>query len=413
MAGSSAAVFLGRLQELGLGAYAGTFKDKGWDTYNTFAFAGGSHTGSPDDAAFDLNIVIPLLADLDSPLKAVLRYLYFESFTVVATEMKRRVACTDEGEALQKMPILERNVRLEAVKKELSPGIKVDGEYEPSHALVDKLMAMQVAGVLKALPWSALGRRDLEVRGAKSERYWKADGAGAIREQSRIVEIEADVGSDLRLKIALQRRGIAMQMAKLLSFKVHDLWVSKLFREYGREPISGYEKVGLEQLRLADEELFSEMSELSGGMLTQTIMSELPLDAVLPRVMCDPRVSSLLVPLPARSRAAPALTKIDEQDKKRQRLEKEKAKRERKWEKKGGKGSGKDKDNEKDGAVPKELRGLMSTWKGKRLCYAFNLEGCKHILKDGACEKGLHACAKCGGHHSQRDGKCPPRSSGY
>ena len=57
-----------------------------------------------------------------------------------------------------------------------------------------------------------------------------------------------------------------------------------------------------------------------------------------------------------------------------------------------GKGSG----------VPKELEGLEFMKDGKRICFAYNLDGCSYG-KD--CRKGVQVCMKpgCGKEHSQRD----------
>ncbi len=128
------------------------------------------------------------------------------------------------------MPPLERAERLKVVKAELS-GLDITGDLEPSDALIDKLSAQQEEGTLRYLKWSELSRRDLEVRSSRQETFWKADAGGTVKERERAVEISADTATDLKSKTALQRRGIAMRVAKLLPYKVHDKWVSKLFKE--------------------------------------------------------------------------------------------------------------------------------------------------------------------------------------
>ena len=67
---------------------------------------------------------------------------------------------------------------------------------------------------------------------------------------------------------------------------------------------------------------------------------------------------------------------------------------------KGAKQKGKGKG--KGSGIPKELEGMDLMKDGKRICFAYNLEGCGYG-KD--CKRGLHVCMRtgCGKEHSQRD----------
>ena len=57
--------------------------------------------------------------------------------------------------------------------------------------------------------------------------------------------------------------------------------------------------------------------------------------------------------------------------------------------------------------LPKELQGLSPTLGGKRVCFAFNLDGCHG---GNNCEKGLHACMRCGAsNHGARSKACPKK----
>ena len=71
---------------------------------------------------------------------------------------------------------------------------------------------------------------------------------------------------------------------------------------------------------------------------------------------------------------------------------------------KKGKGGGKGKPYV---SLPKELVGLNPTSRsGKRVCFAFNLEGCK----TPNCSKGEHICMRCGeSGHGQRSSQCKGR----
>ena len=49
-------------------------------------------------------------------------------------------------------------------------------------------------------------------------------------------------------------------------------------------------------------------------------------------------------------------------------------------------------------SAPAALRDKVTTWRGQRVCYAFNLQGCNAPLVSdrSGCSKGLHVCAEPG-----------------
>ena len=51
---------------------------------------------------------------------------------------------------------------------------------------------------------------------------WQSDSEGRLKFSEETKEDAADTNSDLKLKAALQRRGLAMEVAQLLSFETHD-----------------------------------------------------------------------------------------------------------------------------------------------------------------------------------------------
>ena len=189
------------------------------------------------------------------------------------------------------MPAPERAHRLNDIQQSL-PGLEIAEDLEPSDALVDKFAAMQeVTGALRYIPLHELGRRDQEAKGIKRESWWKPDSNGALRQHLVNVEIDADVSTDYKLHRALLRRGVAMHMARLLNYQIHDTLVRWLMREYQREPIVGYAKVSLEQLLRADQEVFTRLAELTrSGLGRNPIDQSFALDAHLPFVISEPRI---------------------------------------------------------------------------------------------------------------------------
>jgi len=68
----------------------------------------------------------------------------------------------------------------------------------------------------------------------------------------------------------------------------------------------------------------------------------------------------------------------------------------------GGRGpKGKGKEGASGQSMPAELIGLNPNYKGKRLCYAFNMQaGCDKVLRNNECSSGHHLCMRCGGKPS-------------
>jgi hypothetical protein len=151
--------------------------------------------------------------------------------------------------------------------------------------------------------------------------------------------------------------------------------------------------------------------------------NEFPLDSLLPKIMLEPRITCFLNPMPLGSQSQRSdngqkgkggNTKGGSAGNDLERLRKENeamAKRlqfiPRQQQQQHGthaKSAPPTKRQKvlKEPRVPKELTGLSGKIDGVNLCYGFNLNsGCTYSLRhqsdgSGACEKGRHACMRCG-----------------
>ena len=407
MALDSKAVFQARVEALGLGGVYNTMIGKGMSTYGEFAFAANFVPGAGDDTRFINEVVIPVLGSADDPRKTAIRRLFYESYTLMATDMQRRATMPEDDSKPKKLPAVERAARFDRLKA-LLPGLRFEEDLEPSHNLIDKFSSMKEIGELRHIPWNELTRRDKEVRGDRKEDCWTTDSKGYLKHGEKAVEGPADLGSDLRMKSALQRRGVAMHVADLLSFTAHEELVMWYLREYTRDPPPRFERVSINQIMTVDKEVFVRMAELTNKGLDAfgTTDNTLVLDHVLKRVMEDKRVQSLLCMMPKAS------GKRDNQDDdtgggnkkfKGNKKDKGAGKVKEGGKQKGDKGAGK---KSKDrSSLPKELIGMTSRIGNERVCFAFNLGGCS---AGASCKKGVHKCMvpNCGSSsHGQRD--CP------
>ena len=391
---------------MNMGSIHDKFVAKGWDTMATFAFATGFSTSGPDDQKFLNDIAIPLLG-ADHVWTAALRRLHYTCFVHTTHDMAAQTSKTEEDvDKPSKLPSQERGARLQALQKEL-PGMEIRGPLEPSCKLVDRLIGMQVSGHLRVLSWEDLTRRDQEILNVKTEEWWKTDAQHRLVKVETQVEAAADTGSDLRLYQALTRRGVALHLAQLLSFPVHDKLVKKFLRELERDPIDGFKRIGVSQIHRADRELWTLVAEMTDGNLNINTDGTFTLDQHLPVAMAHERFTFLLLPMAgsdnerkkdvrseivfqASQRRHPAQGNSSGSGKSQGVHKKDKKKKGK------GKGDSKGKGTVAKGA-PKKLQGLSLVGK-ERICYAFNLEGCNKTN----CPRGAHKCLKCGGPHSQR-----------
>ena len=81
---------------------------------------------------------------------------------------------------------------------------------------------------LRFLGLDACPSRNMELEHSKETRIWKPDNTNTVKEHRESTAPSADVRSDLGLMQALQRRGMALDIARLCSFEVH----AKLQRFY-------------------------------------------------------------------------------------------------------------------------------------------------------------------------------------
>ena len=427
----SKAYFVARLKALGLDDLTQDFERLGWTSMGSFAFSANYVPGRADEGPFIDEVVRPLFQEDNPPRKAMVRRLFFEAYSLSAADMNRKALQPDDDDKPKKMPLAERAERFKHLEEKLV-GLSLRGPLEPSNTMVDKFAAMEDTGAISYLKWEEYTTREKELEGKKKEELFKEDAEGRLQRTFREKEYPIQVGDELAMKYALQRRGLAMNMAKLINFQVHDTLVNFYLEELARVALPGYEKVSMEQIRRADKEIFLRMADKTRSGLSNfgdPLRQVLPLDQVLPAVMVEPRIVALLFPLPSTSgrqnQQSGNKRKADEVERLRNEVKKLKAKGDHKGggfgSNRGGQagnnegasqssrgkgGGGKQRSAKVKGPrMPMELVGMASEVGGKRLCYAYNLKGGCIVRGVDGCAKGAHICAfpGCGGDHSLQD----------
>ena len=104
---------------------------------------------------------------------------------------------------------------------------------------------------------------------------------------------------------ALKRRGVAYEIARVMSFEFHERIVNLLFQELQRDPPDGFRRVSMSQVASADREIHLKLADLTRGGLPVGPLGELPLDIHVDNVLALPAVMWLLMPKPNTSDPKP------------------------------------------------------------------------------------------------------------
>ena len=108
------------------------------------------------------------------------------------------------------------------------------------------------------------------------------------------VEVKADLKDLLMLKYALQRRGLAFEIGRLMSFEAHEKLVNLFFEELAQEPLPGHTAVTLDQVRRADKHVFGRLGELTRAGFQIMPEGEYPLDRLLEADLIEPKLAQML-----------------------------------------------------------------------------------------------------------------------
>ena len=181
--------------------------------------------------------------------------------------------------------------------------------------------------ILRHIPWEDCNMRQQELEGVKKVKEWRPDALGHMKEKVHPDNPKADLGSDLLLKYALQRRGMAFEQALIMKFEVHELLVDRLLTEYLRTPPAGYRVINLDQLLRTDKEIFTRMAEETRGGIVADALGNLPLETALKKVLYEPGVQMFLLPMPSAGPNAAAVGGASQQAEQAPTASREAAKR--------------------------------------------------------------------------------------
>ena len=324
------------------------------------------------------------------------RRLFYEAFTLVQADLKSKVERSSDDMPAKKLAVPERAARYRAQVIRLGSGINLRGDLECADSLIDECVSQFEENRLKYIKWERCLKRSLELDGVKRDtRIMPHSDLNLLRIGKVDVIEDTDLSSELAIKSALARRGLAYDQASLISFEKHRDWVDKLFYKRAADPLRGHSKVTIEQLEVADRALFNRLAELCRDGIVPDGGGIRPLDTAIEKAMDEPDISHLLSQLPAREGALKRHEPDSGLDDRSDSRKKHKGKGKGKGKEKGkAKGAGKGSSSQQ---LPGGLKGSSRTPDGASICFNFKLKKCEQN-KNG-CPRGKHVCTKCFGSH--------------
>ncbi|CAE7337237.1 unnamed protein product, partial [Symbiodinium pilosum] len=223
----SEALFKAKCKQLKLPEEAVTkMAAKGWTTYGTFAFAVPGDPGKISNSDFRSIVCQPVLGSEQEHVPK-LRRLHFEAFAITAAELKR-TAEVQESDQPRKLPVVEL-------------------------ALVNQAAHMLEEQRIKYVEWFQCTSRAQEVNAVKEDSSLKllqSSKEGAVLLRDPESGLKASTGSDLEVMQALRRRGLAYDLAAIMSFAAHEKPIDTLFAEYQRDVMPGHHPVSFSQMQM-------------------------------------------------------------------------------------------------------------------------------------------------------------------
>ena len=396
----SEAAFSDRLSKIGISQNVkASLLRQGFTTFGSLAFAISTTPAQMTDAAFETWVQKVRPDPLEPFQTACIRRLVFESHALALSDMQRKVDPVSEGLGLghKKLPIAERQARQREQELRLN-GLVLSPETLPSHALVDTCVNMVDTQVLVWIKPEECTSRAQEIQSIKKDTKLTLDNDGSLKMSAKTPAAVCQVSSELDLRNAFQRRSLALDQARVCSFRVIEKWVQHLFLAHGRSQPAGFANVTLSQMIECDKQLFVKASNELAGSLTAEPGQPKPLDAVIERLQTSNELQQFLMPLP---------TKNDNPNK-RKSLEQNHDQQNKQAKGKGKhKGKSKGKGNQStSGTISLPPGCVAKTPEGKPLCFGFNRGTCKFKGSGPRCGRGFHLCFKEGCHRARPYHEC-------
>eukprot|EP00971_Amphidinium_carterae_P351549 6492161-Amphidinium_carterae.2 len=385
----SEAFFNQRLVEIGVPEdMQKVLKEQGFTVMERLNYCVSSQPGQGDDGKF-----VELLEKLSGKAvseacKSAMRQMYAESQATVISELRARFMPDAVG--VQQVPSVERSARLKAQQERL-PGLEIKGELEPGTSLLLLVAKIKDSNEVSYIPPDKCISRAVELSSDRKEQkrmVLAVQGKEVIVQEAG--EEYAVVDTELHLKNALTRRGLALDQFNVLDFQTHSRWIEFLYQRLARVPYEGARPVTVQQIIAADKALWLRIAELTRDGVAPNASGALPVAVAMAEARQDPEVSFALMPRfggqsgasSSNGKGAGSISRASGAQKRTASVVK-----------------GAPKKKPLSIRMPPGLQGLKpTTAENVPICYAYNLQGCLKGVdpKTNGCDKGKHVCMRCG-----------------
>ena len=182
-----------------------------------------------------------------------MRRLFWESHALALADLKQRQEHGSDN-VTKKLPTSERVARAQEQKKRLS-GVIWGPDTEPSDQLVDRFVQMAEDNVAVYVKPELCTSRSQELLQVKQAKNFSIGPDGNLKVGQAAPDLTCSTSGELRLRAALRRKALAMDLSGVLSYKVAELWHTSLFTCLQREAPPGYKAVTINQIMEADKRL--------------------------------------------------------------------------------------------------------------------------------------------------------------
>ena len=402
----SKAVFEARATALGLtDLQIGALQAEDLNTFGDFAYCCSYIPGPGSDEKPFTDFLAKLFpAGVSIGLMTKMRRLYFQAHTMALVDLKASIDRT-EDQPVRKLAIPERAARHESQKTRL-PGIRLEGEYECSHLLIDKVQNQYDTNEVRYIPPEECVKRDQEVLGKKVDETLRLainKKSGEFTAEKEEEKHMVELSSDLALRNAFLRRGLAYDQCGILTHATHESWIAVLFKALAEPAEDGFHRVSTQQIIKADQKMFVLLAQETRAGIIPVLGAALPLELAMIKLMTMPALQLALAQRQKPMGAGKG------QGGKGGRSQPYPEQKDRGRGKGRGKGRGQKGGRGDKKTVPQGC--CAKTADGKFLCYAYNGEGCAEVnVKPGErCQRGYHLCGRKGCHGEHPLGECTRR----
>ena len=427
----STEVFSARVAELGLGDLQSIFDARGWKSYGDFAMAVSDFTGK-DPELFKADVLVPLLGTVVDGTRTLVdvsrvpkvRRLFVQAYAAHAAWLAK----ADAPEPAKPVVLhpLDREAAFKETKGRIT-GFEITGDSEPSHGLINRMAHILTHGIVKYPTWETSTSRTQEINDIAEVPGLKLI-QGASGEMTFVpvspADDTADLSGEMRWDLGLRRRGLAMEIAGLLPFELHQKWHEMLRCAYLMEPPPNYRRPTWAQLRNADRELWTRVARACPvGCKAKPGAPKTDFAIAWAEESKSSEVRHFLLPLPGgsapaaaaassspSSSAQPAAGALQKQMKalegKLKQAQEQISAHKRKLEGGGGGGPARQPRGPKGAVKGPRTSNFIDDWKAKgyvtatrdneRICFNYNLNKCTEVQPGQKCGKGLHVCAAAG-----------------